>query len=183
MIRVNPRERRTILAGGVSIVALLAYLLVVSPYMSAMERLDRRIARKTEELAEVLALQAEYLSLKEKAEALEKMVRSAPGFSLLSFLENLAVKKGIKKQIAYMKPLVMPGNEKYQESSVEMKLEGLTLKELVEYLYQVEQSSQPIRIRRLNIVKRKGEPYLDMTLQASIFEPVRGGAPLGQRKG
>lgn len=182
MIRINPREKRTLVAGGCLVAALLVYLLVVSPYMSAIERLDRRIARKTEELGEVLALQAEYFRLREKAKILENMVRSTPGFSLLSFLENLATKNRIKKQIAYMKPLTTPANEKYRESSVEMKLESLTLKQLVDYLYQVEQSAQPIRVKRLNIAKKKGEAYLDVTLQASIFEPLAGGTGSQKRK-
>jgi general secretion pathway protein M len=174
MIRINPREKRTLIAGGLAIVALLVYLVVVSPYLAAMENLDRRITKKAEELGEVLALQKEYFRLKEKTNLLEGMVRSTSGFSLLSFLENVATKNGIKKQIAYMKPLTAPANERYRESSVEMKLEGLTLEQLVDYLYQIERSPQPIRIKRLNIVKQKGEGFLDITLQASTFEPIAG---------
>lgn len=182
MIRINPTEKRALVAGGCAAAALLVYLLVVSPYMSAMERLDRRIERKTVELGEVLALQEEYFRLKEKTEILEKMVRSTPGFSLLSYLENLATKNKIKKQIAYMKPLTTPGNEKYRESSVEMKLESITLTQLVNYLYEVEQSRQSIRIKRINIAKKKGESYLDVTLQASTFEPLTGGTGPLKRK-
>jgi len=173
MIRINPREKRTLVAGGCVVVALLLYLLVISPYMSAMELLDRQIGKKTQELKEVVALQKEYERLKEKTRILEEMIRLTPGFSLLSFLENLATKNQIKTQIAYMRPLTTPGNERYKESSVEMKLEGITLKQLVDYLYQIEQSAQPIRIKRLNLAKKKGEGYLDVTLQASTFEPRR----------
>jgi general secretion pathway protein M len=174
MIRVNPREKRTLIAGGLAVAALLVYLVLISPYLAAMEKLDRRITKKTEELEEVLALQKEYFRLREKTTLLEGMVRSTSGFSLLSFLETLAAKNGIKKQIAYMKPLTTPANERYRESSVEMKLEGLTLKQLVDYLYQIERSPQPIRIKRLNIAKKKGEGFLDITLQASTFEPMEG---------
>lgn len=182
MIRINPRERRIVLLGGGIAAALLFYLLVVSPYMSAMELLDQRIARKTEELREVLGLQKEYSRLKQKTKILGDVIRSTPGFSLLSFLENLAAKNQIKTKIAYMKPLTAPGSEKFKESSVEMKLESLTLKELVDFLYQVERSAQPIRIKRLNIVKKKANAYLDVTLQASAFEPVgRGVSPQRER--
>jgi general secretion pathway protein M len=178
MIRVNPREKRILFTGGGVVGALLIYLLVVSPYMSAMELWDRRITRKTQELSEVLALQQEYLGLKEKTKVLEDVIRSTRGFSLLSFLENLATKNKIKTKIAYMKPLTTPTSEKFKESSVEMKLEGLNLQELVDFLYQVELSAQPIRIKRLNIAKKKGNAYLDMTLQASTFEPLgRGKGP------
>lgn len=182
MIRVNPRERRILIAGGGVVVALLVYLLIISPYMNAMELLDRRITRKTEELKEVLTLQNEYFRLKEKTRVLDEAIRSTPGFSLLSFLENLAARNKIKGKIAYMKPLTTPGSERFRESSVEMKLEILTLTELVDFLYQVEQSAQPIRIKRLNIAKKKANAYLDVTLQASTFEPLEEGIRSREKK-
>ena len=151
-------------------VALLIYVLVVSPYLKAMELMDRQIARKSEELKDVLALQQDFFRLKEKTKMLESMVRSTPGFSLLSFLENLATKNQIKNQIAYMKPVTTASSERYRESSVEMKIEDITLKQLVDYLYGIEQSRESIRIKRLNIVKKKDTDLLDVTLQASTFE-------------
>ncbi len=182
MIRINPRERKILLLGGGVVAVLLIYLLIVSPYMSAMELLDRRIARKSEELKDVLALQEDYFRLRESTRTLEDMIRSTPGFSLLSFLENLAAKNQIKAKIAYMKPLITPGSERFKETSVEMKLESLTLKELIDFLYQVEQSAQPIRIKRLNIAKKRGNAYLDVTLQASTFEPLDRGGGSGEGK-
>jgi len=170
MVRINPREKQMIVFGGCFVVALLIYALVVSPYLKAMELMDRRIARKSEELKEVLTLQQEYFRLKEKTKALENMVRSTPGFSLLSFLENLATKNQVKGQIAYMKPVTTPARERYRESSVEMKLENITLKQLVDYLYGIEESKESIRIKRLNIMKKRETAFLDVTLQASTFE-------------
>jgi len=183
MVRINPKEKRTLIVGGCALVALLVYVLVISPYMKAMDLMDRRIVRKTEELSEILALQQEYFRRREKTRVLEDMVRSSPGFSLLSFLENLATKNKVKTQIAYMKPVTAPANEKYRESSVEMKLEGINLKQLVDYLYGIEQSEQPVRIKRLNIAKQKRKAYLNVTLQASTFEPVAGGIEARNRKG
>ena len=170
MIRINPRERRTLMVAGCFLVALLIYLLIVSPYLKAMEVMDRQIVRKSEELKEVLALQQDYFQLKEKTKMLENMVRSTPGFSLLSFLENLATRNQIKNQIAYMKPVTAASSERYRESSVEMKIENITLKQLIDYLYGIEQSRESIRVKRLNIVKKKETDLLDVTLQASTFE-------------
>jgi general secretion pathway protein M len=178
VIRINPREKQMIIFGGCFVVALLIYALVVSPYLKAMELMDRRIAGKTEELREVLALQQEYSRLKEKTKFLERMVQSTPGFSLLSFLENLATRNQVKGQIAYMKPVTTPASERYRESSVEMKLENITLKQLVDYLYGIEESKESIRIKRLNVMKNKETALLDVTLQASTFElleSTRGG--------
>ncbi|NIQ37930.1 MAG: hypothetical protein GTN81_04990 [Proteobacteria bacterium] len=182
MIRVNPRERKILIAGGGVVAGLLVYLLIVSPYMNAMELLDRRITRKTDELKEVLTLQDEYFRLKEKTRVLENAIRSTPGFSLLSFLENLAARNKIKGKIAYMKPLTTTASERFRESSVEMRLELLTLTELVDFLYQVEQSAQPIRIKRLNIAKKKANAFLDVTLQASTFEPLEEGTRSQEKK-
>jgi len=183
MVRINPREKRTLIVGGCALAALLVYFMVISPYMKAMELMDQRIARKTEELKEVLALREEYTRLREKTRILEDMVRSTPGFSLLSFLETLATRNQVKKQIAYMKPVTTPTSDKYRESSVEMKLESISLKQLVDYLYGIEHAEQPIRIKRLNIAKERKKAFLDVTLQASTFEPLAEGTriPAGKR--
>jgi general secretion pathway protein M len=182
MITLNPREKRILTVGGCFVGALLVYLLVISPYLKAVELLERRIAQKAEELQEVQTLQGEYLGLRDKVSTLETMVRSTSGFSLLSFLENLAEKNDIKKQITYMKPVTSPAHEKYRESSVEMKVEGITLKQLVDYLHGIEQSREQIRIKRLNIAKKRDGGYLDITFQASAFEPVSPAAVAETRK-
>jgi len=183
MIRVNPRERKILVAGIGCILALSVYLFVISPYLTAINALDRRISAKSKELAEILTMRGEYLRLKENTRGLENVMRSARGFSLLSFLENLAATNQLKTKIADMKPVTTPLNERFKETSVEMKLEDVTLKQLIDYLYQIEQAPQPLQIKRIHITKKKDQTYLTVTLQVSTFEIIEGEPGKGPGKG
>jgi len=174
MIRVNPRERKILVGGIGCILALSVYLFVISPYLTAINALDRRISAKSKELAEILTMKGEYLRLKENTRGLENVMRSARGFSLLSFLENLAATNQLKTKIADMKPVTTPLSERFKETSVEMKLEDVTLKQLIDYLYQIEQAPQALQIKRIHITKKKDQTYLIVTLQVSTFEIIEG---------
>ena len=183
MIRVNPRERKIFFGGIGCILALSVYLFVISPYYTAINALDRRISAKNKELAEILTMRGEYLRLKENTRGLENVMRSARGFPLLSFLENLAATNQLKTKIADMKPVTTPLNERFKETSVEMKLEDVTLKQLIDYLYQIEQAPQPLQIKRIHITKKKDQTYLTVTLQVSTFEIIEGEPGKGLGKG
>jgi hypothetical protein len=61
--------------------------------------------------------------------------------------------------------------DRYKESSVEVKLESITTKQLVDYLFRVENSDAFVRIKRLHLKKRRDNPkYLDATFLVSTYE-------------
>jgi general secretion pathway protein M len=96
--------------------------------------------------------------------------RRGQEFAIFSFLEELANKSGIKSNIMYMKPALSTAGELFRESSVEMKLEGIALQALIQYLYEIEQAPQLLRVRRLAIKPRAANPdILDVTVQVSTF--------------
>jgi hypothetical protein len=90
-------------------------------------------------------------------------------------LEGLAGKARIKGNIASMKPQSTSLGEDYKESSVEVKLESITTKQLVDYLFRIENSGAFIRIKRLHVKKRHDNPkYLDATFLVSTYEASEG---------
>jgi general secretion pathway protein M len=161
------------LAGGM----LLAYTLIITPYSEKMRVLDRRIAQKTVELKEISALSHEYLEIKRRMEELkEKAGKRGKSFPLFSHLESLATKTRIKGNIASMKPQSTPLGEHYKESSVAVKLENITTKQLVDYLLRIENSEAFLRIKRLHLKKRNDNPqYLDATFIVSTYETLKEG--------
>ena len=157
-------------------VGLLAYELVVNPYMKKMEKLDRRILQKTVELREISTLSQEYREIKRRIEELKgKAGKRGKSFPLFSHLESLAAKTLIKGNIASMKPQSTPIGEHYKESSVAVKLESITTKQLVDYLFRIENSEAFLRIKRLHLKKRRDNPkYLDATFLVSTYETSKG---------
>ena len=58
-----------------------------------------------------------------------------------------------------------------QKSMVEMKLEGITLKQLVGYLYRIESPENAIRVKRVSVKESKGAAgYMDAILQVLTFQ-------------
>jgi len=175
-MRLAFREKVVLGLGAIVGVILLIYTLVITPYMEKLRVLDRRISQKTVELKEISALSQEYLEIKGRMEQLKgKARRSKRGFSLFSHLESLAGQTRIKGNIASMKPQSTPLGEHYKESSVEVKLESITTKQLVDYLFRIENGEAFVRIKRLHLKKRHDNPkYLDATFLVSTYETSAG---------
>ena len=175
-MRLAFREKVVLGLGALVGVILLAYSLIITPYMEKMRILDRRIAQKTVELREISALSQEYREIKRRMEELKRKAgKRGKSFPLFSHLESLAAKTLIKGNIASMKPQSTPVGEHYKESSVAVKLENITTRQLVDYLFRIENSEAFLRIKRLHLKKRRDNPkYLDATFLVSIYEASKG---------
>jgi hypothetical protein len=92
------------------------------------------------------------------------------GFTLFTFLDQQANKAKVKKQIMYMKPSMLDGDE-LNEAMVEMKLQQITLVALVEFVRLVESEENVVFIRRFSIQESgDAQGYFDVILQIVTFE-------------
>ena len=70
-----------------------------------------------------------------------------------------------------MKPSTSTGSGPNKESSVEMKLEGITLGQMINYLYQIESPDSLVSVKRISVKENKGQTgYLDAILQVITFQ-------------
>ena len=171
-MKVARREKYFIWIAVSFITVFLLFELVVFPFFDGRKRIERSIMAKEAGLAEIVAQSAVYRDLKQGARGIEETISSRnKGFTLFSFLEGAAGEAGVKDHIKYMKPSVSRGTGGLEESTVEMKLEGIALKQLVGYLYHVESPEKAVSIKRISISESKREAgYLDAVLQVLTFE-------------
>lgn len=155
----------------VFIVFAVLIQLVVVPIMDSRERMQSGVAAKEKNLQEIVRLSYEYQVLKQGSETLSQRLSSRPtNFTLFSFLEKAAGEAGVKNNIKYMKPSASTGKGPFKESLVEMKLETITLKQMVEYLKLIESPDDIVSIKRISIqTNKKEEQYLDAILQVLTF--------------
>ena len=67
----------------------------------------------------------------------------------------------------------MPSDSAYRETKVEVKLEGVSLAQLANYLNKIESTPQLLSVKSLRIRTRADKPdLLDVTFTVSSFEPV-----------
>jgi len=154
-IKLNKREKISV---GVAAVAIFIFLLLqflVFPLSEKGDRLSRMLAVRQQQLEQIRLLQAEYRQTAAKAEQEQRFIKLRPrGFTLFSFLEMLAGQTGVKSHIAYMKPTSTTKKDSpYRLSTVEMKLQEITMSQLLAYLHAIETSRDMIAIKRLSISK------------------------------
>lgn len=169
--RLSMRERMILFAGALFIAGILVYQLIISPYVEARARLLNTIERKKEELVEIRQLRQQYADLRAaEGDVKASLAKRGKGFTLFAFLDQQADKAGIKPQIKYMKPSVITGEGNLDESVVEMKLEGVTLERLTEFLRLTESEAESVSVKRLSIqTSSRDEGVLDVILQIVTF--------------
>ena len=158
--------------GAGSIAVFFIFLFIIFPFFDDRDRTRRGVRAKEEGLKEIMMLRAEYQALKKGSQGIQDILaRRKSNFTLFSFLESAAGDAEVKAHIKYMKPSDSQDAGPYKESMVEMKLEGITLKQLVGYLYRIESPENAIRVKRVSVKESKGAAgYMDAILQVLTFQ-------------
>ncbi|MBC2713497.1 MAG: type II secretion system protein M [Desulfosarcina sp.] len=161
-VKLNKREKIGVAAAAVAIVIFLVMQVLVFPLFDKNAQLSRTLATRQQELEQIRLLQAEYRKTAQKAEQAQRHLKTRKrGFTLFSFLDTLAGQTGVKSHIAYMKPTTTTQKDSpYRLSMVEMKLQEITMSQLLAYLHGIETSRDMIAIKRLSI--SKGEQKADL---------------------
>ena len=156
--RLRTREKYALGLAGVCIAIFLLLQLVVFPLTARRERLRRLVAVKQQNLHEIQAMKIEIQALRQNKDRFHKQfAKRQTGWTLFSFLDRLAGKAGIKDHVDYMRPVVSAHKDAaLKVSTVEMKLQNLSLKQLVRYLYMTETAPDMVTINRLAITKSGG---------------------------
>ena len=172
-LQISKRERIALWIGAGVVGLFLLLQLVVNPFLDSRRRLYRQIEVRTESLEDMRALRWEYASIQEKADEVKaSMAARRPGFTLFSFLDALAGQTGLKDRIAYMKPSTstLP-DVAYRTTTVETKLQAITLKQLLNYIYRIETSRNMVRLTRLSVTRTgKQAGTVDAVLLVETFE-------------
>jgi general secretion pathway protein M len=120
-------------------------------------------------------MQQEYQRQKAVVDTINSQLKRQQNFAIFSRLEEFAGQTGIRNNILYMKPTVSTPSEMYNEESVEVKMEGVTLAQLVRYLHHIENSPQLLKIKRLEIKPRfDNRQILTATFRVSAFTMKEG---------
>ncbi len=169
-------QRRDKIALSIAGAALLLFIflqLIIFPILDRGERLQSQIKAKQKTLLEIKQLQAEFQSLTQNVRNSQAQLDTrAKGFRLFSFLDDLAGKSNIKPNIIYMKPSTTNlKNSPYSLSMVEMKIDGLTMEQLLNFLHGVESSPNMVWIKRISISRgEKEDDVLNATLQVETYQ-------------
>ena len=171
-MQLGKREKLFLGLAAFAVAAFCLLQFIVFPMVEDRKRLRRGILAKETGLREMVRLSGEYAALERRSHTAENDIKGrAPGFTLFSFLEKAAGEAGVKRHIKYMKPSSSRGEGRLKEAMVEMKLDKISLKRLMDYLYLIELSKKAISVKRCAVTENQGKPgALDVVLQVVTFE-------------
>lgn len=170
--RLSAREKVLVSGTAIFVAVALLYGLFLGPVMESRARWRSMADRKAEELEHFRNLSLRYQDLDSNLADYERRITaSGTGTSLLARLEAVARRLGLQERITSMKPATAQLDSGIAEMSVELKMEKMDLKGLVDFLAEVEREEEGVKTGRLRIKKRFDDPQLlDVTLTVSALE-------------
>lgn len=157
LIGLNRRERIFVNSAVVFVALFLLIRFVVVPISGQQGRLEQTLADKKEMLQQMIAIQKEAADVNHKLrDAKTGLDGRDKDFTLFSFLDRLAGEAGVKDAITDMKPSMEESeNGSYRLSLVEMKLEAVSLENLVSYIHKIETPQSMVFVKRLSISRQE----------------------------
>ncbi|MEK6201220.1 MAG: type II secretion system protein M [Desulfobulbaceae bacterium] len=169
--KLDKREKRIVLVGGAFLICFTLFQLAVSPLLTSRQQTQKTLIQKKKDITQMRQLQKEYQNLQGQALDIQnRLQKRSPSFTLFSFIEEQATKADVKQRINSMTPSTSEGEGVMQESRVDLKLEQISLRQLVAFLQQIESTDDAVVIKRISIQENsKAEGVLDAVMQIITF--------------
>ncbi len=170
----SSRERIIVSAGGAMVAAALVFFLIVDPLLASIDKLDRQAQRKAKESQELALVAQNYVLKQARIAKLEERMPSPPAqFSLLAFMEEATTAAQIRDRIAGMQPQAPIVVQGYQETAVDLRLDGVSLPQLLALLAAIERAPYDVQVHHLQLKPKYDNPVnLDATLKIVTYAKV-----------
>ncbi len=155
MAKLKPREKRTLIIGGVILVLLFVlwfFFLWDNSLLNRWEDLKSKVADRRDTVEKMERLERGYFRLQAQIEEItSRMLDPAKSLAVKGFLEELLQEKAPDADLKRMKTSTNPVHDLYRKTVVSVKVGRITLPELVDYLYNVESSGQALQVNEIQI--------------------------------
>jgi len=150
--KLSSRERWVVLAGLLVLLLLFAWYGLLSPYLSTMRGLDRKISAASRNLEDVSRMSEQILQLRQQLTTAER--RQAGRKPLFSLVESLTEQTGVREQLLSMRPQPAATQGEFRQQLVEIRLERLALGQLVKLLHAIEYRSGGVQVKSMRVRPR-----------------------------
>lgn len=131
---------------------------------------SRRLAViKKDEMKRFSAMEGDYLRKKTAVDFISRKALSGAG-SVVSIIESTGKRVGIKDRITMLKPLDESQSSGYRQKGAEVKMEGVGINQLVNFLYYTERGDFLVVIKDFSMKSRFDNPdLLDAKLRVYLI--------------
>lgn len=167
------KHLRPLLIAGLALLFLCGFW-IYNSYQQTLYKLERQSVAARSELAQLQESIQQYRKLENKFQQVSPQSSTADAPNLITTVESATQQIGARSQLLYVRPQPDKVKADLVEEGVEIKLEKLFLRQLVELLYQLEAVQQQLKVSQLRIRTRFDNPeQLDTVMVLSRFREKR----------
>ena len=170
--RLSERERFMLAAGLLFVIGFAFHQLIAEPFLTNKQRLERSLQTKAANVLEMKLLQQEYQQISEnKRNIMGRLQSRSPEFSLFTFVEQQIDTVRMKERVTSIKPGVSDYQEGVRQALIDLKIEGIVLAQLVDFLASIESFDKVVFVERIVVQNNSREDgLLDVMLSVLTFE-------------
>lgn len=173
---LSPREQMFALIGA-ALVVLLIFGMPLLLAASKLSSLENDIREGREKQREIARMMEQYQTQSQRLKEMEGRIAKGFDATITTTMATLAEKAGIKDRIENIRDRGGTSAELFDQVSVEVKLAKVTVPQLLDYLYRIEQNPDLfLRIGQISVKRRfDNKQLLDVVLEASTYRLQTGG--------
>ena len=173
-ISLTTREKGVLIAGVIILGSLLSNQFVAKPLRERVSTLDRVVESKEETLGQLKQMSNELNTLRSEVTRIHHRIEAQPNKGrVLSLLERIQEEAELSDHVIHMRPTVASLGKVYEETTIEVKLDTITLEQLLDFLSKLDALELAIGVKSLEVrhVDSSSGRLLEATVQVSTISP------------
>lgn len=170
-ISSTERDRRALVIGASGLVLLIFYLIFHS-ISSGTDRLEKRVVQLESELERVQELRTEYEESEKKIAVLSSKIKEEDE-PLISIVEQILLSENLDRKNFSIRDVNLrtsTSEDFYEERSIDVELKNMSLKDLVDVLYKIQNAPSFLKVSNLNLsTKFDKSDSMTVKLRVSTF--------------
>jgi type II secretory pathway component PulM len=169
--RLSKREQRLITIFAALSGLAVVYVGFIEPILAGHSRMEQRIMTLADDIEAMRRTATRISELEREIGKADAAGATPADFSLFSFVDKAASATVSPGSVTAMNPSRRKVRDGEEESLVEVRLSAVPLTEIVGLLRNVEQSPEPIYVRRVELKRRYDDKTrFDATIVAGMIE-------------
>jgi len=172
---MSPREQTMALI-GTAVALILVFVLPVTVASGRIGKLEREVQQGKGHLRDIIRAIDSYNRKKATLSQMQKSLAGGFDSSISTTLESMAEQSGIKEKIDSLKEKPTSPSDLFDIASVDVRLRRVSLEQLVDFLYRIEnQPDKMLRLRQLSIKPRfDNKQEMDVSFTVSTYRLLEG---------
>lgn len=170
-ISSTERDRRAVIIGAAGLCLLILYI-VFHSISSGTDRLEKRVTQLETELGRIQELKTEYEDSKKKIAVLSSKIKEE-NEPLISIVEQILLSENLDRKNFSIRDVNLRTSDSedfYEERSIDVELKNISLKDLVDVLYKIQNAPSFLKVSNLNLsTKFDRSDSLTVKLRVSTF--------------